>query len=90
MVRMRRDTSCCTERGAAKRTSTVAEGLWAEDRFKRTAVLPPALLGSRTAMLTPGVTTTARELETQIYTRCCALDGAIEEECRCGEATTSG
>src|ERR1700712_2904116 len=45
---------------------------WIDDRFKRGAILPPTLLASRTAMLTSGVTTTARELETQIYTRCCS------------------
>ncbi len=46
------------------------------------AILPPTLLASRTAMLTPGVTTTARELETQIYTRCCSLDAAIARTLR--------
>ena len=43
---------------------------WAKDRFTLNSVMPPALLASRTAMFTPGVTTTMRELETQIYTRC--------------------
>jgi len=55
---------------------------WAGDRFTRGAVLPPALLASRTAMLTPGVTTTARELETQIYTRCGALGADIARTLR--------
>lgn len=51
---------------------------WAEDRFTRSAVLlPPALLASRTVMLTPGVTTTPRDLEAQIYTGCGALGADI-------------
>ena len=54
---------------------------WTEDRFKR-GVLPPGLLASRTAMLTPGVTTTPRELETQIFNRCTALDSDIARTLR--------
>jgi len=55
---------------------------WSGDRFTRGAVLPPALMASRTAMLTPGVTTTARELETQIHTRCGALGADIARTLR--------
>jgi len=55
---------------------------WASDRFKRSAVLPAALLANRTAMLTPGFTTTPRELETQIFNRCGWLDAEIARTLR--------
>jgi len=55
---------------------------WASDRFMRSAVLPPTLLTSRTAMLTPGVTTTARELENQLLMRCGALNADIARTLR--------
>ncbi len=51
-------------------------------RSARGAVLPPSLLASRTAMLTPGVTTTARELETQIFNRCVGLGADIARTLR--------
>lgn len=50
---------------------------WATDRFMRSAVLPPTLLASRTAMLTPGVTTTLLELENRLLNRCLALNADI-------------
>jgi len=55
---------------------------WASDRFMRSAVLPPTLLTSRTAMLTPGVTTTPRELENQLLMRCGALNADIARTLR--------
>src|SRR6195952_178640 len=55
---------------------------WATDRFMRSAVLPPALLASRTQMLTPGVTTTLRELEIQLLNRCLALNADIARTLR--------
>jgi len=55
---------------------------WATDRFMRSAVLPPSLLASRTAMLTPGVTTTLREFENQLLNRCLALNGDIARTLR--------
>jgi DNA transposition AAA+ family ATPase len=66
------------------RTYAAADDLdrWTEDRFKRSAVLPAALLASRTAMLTPGVTTTPRELETQIFNRCVGLGAEIARTLR--------
>ena len=50
--------------GKTSSARTYAVARWATDRFVRSAVVPPALLASRTAMLSPGVTTTLRELET--------------------------
>ena len=55
---------------------------WATDRFMRSAVLPPTLMASRTAMLTPGVTTTPRELEIQLLNRCLALNADIARTLR--------
>src|ERR1700712_3472756 len=50
---------------------------WATDRFMRSAVLPPALLASRTQTLTPGFTTTLREFELQLLNRCLSLNADI-------------
>src|ERR1700712_2867595 len=55
---------------------------WATDRFMRSAVLPPTLMASRTAMLTPGVTTTPRDLEIQLLNRCLALNADIARTLR--------
>src|SRR6195952_5587797 len=55
---------------------------WATDRFMRSAVLPPALLASRTQTLTPGFTTTLRELEIQLLNRCLALNADIARTLR--------
>ena len=48
----------------------------------RSAVLPPTLMASRTAMLTPGVTTTPRDLEIQLLNRCLALNADIARTLR--------
>ena len=51
---------------------------WTNDRFTRNATLHATLLAGRTAMLTPTVTITPRELEREIFFHACILSVDIQ------------